>query len=142
MTRRQRIFFRIGAWACLVTAAIHLVGHFAPRPAPANPTEADLWRLLTTYEKDFGAGFSRTTADFLAGFSLCFSLFLPWAGVWSLLSLRRGGADPAWKVEMPSNLLTTLLDNESFSDAQMLVGFGPSERARWLDYWKLVAPGT
>jgi spermidine/putrescine transport system substrate-binding protein len=53
-----------------------------------------------------------------------------------------GGADPAWKVEMPSNLLTTLLDNESFSDAQMLVGFGPSERARWLDYWKLVAPGT
>ena len=28
------------------------------------------------------------------------------------------------------------------ADAQMLVGFGPSERARWLDYWKRVAPGT
>jgi hypothetical protein len=43
---------------------------------------------------------------------------------------------------MPPNLLTTVLDNDAFADAQMLVGFGPSERARWLDYWKLVAPGT
>jgi spermidine/putrescine transport system substrate-binding protein len=47
-----------------------------------------------------------------------------------------------WHMEVPRNLLTTLLDNDSFADAQMLVGFGPSERARWLDYWKRVAPGT
>jgi hypothetical protein len=43
---------------------------------------------------------------------------------------------------MPPNLLTAVLDNDAFADAQMLVGFGPSERARWLDYWKLVAQGT
>jgi len=51
-------------------------------------------------------------------------------------------ADSPWHMEVPPNLLGTLLDNESFADAQMLVGFGPSERARWLDYWKRVAPGT
>ncbi|HEY7575856.1 MAG TPA: hypothetical protein VIB08_11865 [Thermoanaerobaculia bacterium] len=114
MTKRQRVFFWIGAWACLVTAAIHLVGHFAPPPPPANTTEAELWRLLTTYEKDFGAGFSRTTADFLKGFSLCFSLFLLWAGAWSLLSLRRGAADPAW-------LRRVVLFNALFSAALLAV---------------------
>ena len=50
--------------------------------------------------------------------------------------------DSPWHMEVPPNLLGTLLDNESFADAQMLVGFGPSERARWLDYWKRVAPAT
>jgi spermidine/putrescine transport system substrate-binding protein len=50
--------------------------------------------------------------------------------------------DSPWHMEVPRNLLDTLLDDRAFSDAQMLVGFGPSERARWLDYWKRVAPGT
>ena len=50
--------------------------------------------------------------------------------------------DSPWHMEVPHHLLGTLLDNGSFADAQMLVGFGPSERARWLDYWKGVAPAT
>ena len=50
--------------------------------------------------------------------------------------------DSPWHMEVPPNLLGTLLDNDTFADAQMLVGFGPSERARWLDYWKRVAPAT
>ena len=50
--------------------------------------------------------------------------------------------DSPWHMEVPHHLLGTILDNDAFADAQMLVGFGPSERARWLDYWKLVAPGT
>lgn len=50
--------------------------------------------------------------------------------------------DSPWHMEVPPNLLGALLDNDSFADAQMLVGFGPSERARWLDYWKGVAPST
>ena len=50
--------------------------------------------------------------------------------------------DSPWHMEVPPNLLGTLLDNGSFADAQMLVGFAPSDRARWLDYWKRVAPGT
>jgi hypothetical protein len=45
-------------------------------------------------------------------------------------------------MEVPPNLLGTLLDDDSFSDAQMLVGFGPSEQARWLDYWNRVDPAT
>ena len=50
--------------------------------------------------------------------------------------------DSPWHMEVPPNLLGTLLDNDSFADAQMLVGFGPSERARWLGYWKGVVPST
>jgi spermidine/putrescine transport system substrate-binding protein len=52
------------------------------------------------------------------------------------------GPDPRFGMELSPNLLDALLDDASFADAQMLVGFGPSERARWLDYWKRVAPGT
>ena len=96
MTRRQRIFFQIGTWACLVTSGIHAIGQIAPRPAPANETEATLLRLLTTYRKDLGAGFSRTTMDFVVGFSWCFSLFLLWVGLLGLLALRRGVADAEW----------------------------------------------
>jgi hypothetical protein len=95
MTKRQRVFFRIGAWACVATAGIHMLGQFAPRPPAANPTEATLQRLLTTYQKDFGAGFSRTTMDFLKGFSLSFALMLLWAGLLSLLALRRLPEDAA-----------------------------------------------
>jgi spermidine/putrescine transport system substrate-binding protein len=50
--------------------------------------------------------------------------------------------DSPWHMEVPPNLLGTLLDDDSFSDAQMLVGFGPSEQARWLDYWNRVDPAT
>jgi len=50
--------------------------------------------------------------------------------------------DSPWHMEVPHSLLGTLLDDRSFTDGQMLVGFGPSQRARWLDYWKRVVPGT
>jgi hypothetical protein len=93
MTRLQTIFFRIGAWACIVTAVIHAAGQFAPRPAPATDTEALLQKLLTGYEKDWGAGFRRTTSDFLNGFSISFSVFLAWVGVLALLAVRRHSAD-------------------------------------------------
>ena len=36
---------------------------------------------MTTYRKDLGAGFHRTTMDFLKGFSLSFSLILLWVGL-------------------------------------------------------------
>lgn len=93
MTKSQKIFFRIGAWACIATAVIHMAGQLAPRPAPATDTEALLQQLLTTYEKDFGGGFRRTTADFLNGFSISFSVFLAWVGVLALLAVRRQHAD-------------------------------------------------
>jgi hypothetical protein len=94
MSKRQRIFFRIGTWALFATAAIHLAGHFAPQPEPSGEAERTLRDLMTSYRKDFGAGFSRTTLDFLKGFSLSFSAFLLWTGLLNLAALR-GFADGA-----------------------------------------------
>jgi spermidine/putrescine transport system substrate-binding protein len=51
-------------------------------------------------------------------------------------------ADPAWQTGTRRHLLDALLDDASFADAQLLAGFGPGERARWLGYWKSVAPET
>jgi hypothetical protein len=93
MTKRQRTFFRIGAWACIVCSGIHLAGQFAPRPAPANEAERTLFDLMTTYRKDWGAGFHRTTMDFVKGFSLTFSLFLLFAGVIAVLLAARPPQD-------------------------------------------------
>jgi hypothetical protein len=65
----------------------------APKPTPANDAEATLWKLLTTYQKDYGAGFTRTTMDFLGGFSLSFSLLFLWIGGLCLTLLRRPPED-------------------------------------------------
>jgi hypothetical protein len=93
VTRPQTIFFRIGAWASIATAVIHMAGQLAPRPGPVTETEALLEKLLTSYERDFGGGFRRTTSDFLNGFSISFSIFLAWVGVLALLAVRRHAAD-------------------------------------------------
>ena len=53
-------------------------------------------------------------------------------------------ADPAfpWHDAVPANLLNALISEEGFAQGQMLVGFGPSEQARWLDQWNRIVPGT
>lgn len=94
MTRRQGISFRVGAIAALVTSAVHLVGHFSPRPAPESDAEATLLRLLTTYKKTLPGGVERTTFDFLAGFSLTFSVFLALTGALALIALRESAENP------------------------------------------------
>jgi spermidine/putrescine transport system substrate-binding protein len=45
-----------------------------------------------------------------------------------------------WHDAVPETLLSTLLTPQEIATGQWLVGFGPSERARWLDQWKRVAP--
>ncbi len=95
MTKRRRVFFRIGAWAAVATAAIHMAGQLAPRPAPANETEATLFELMATYRKDVGAGVVRAPMDFLNGFSVSFALMLAWIGVMALFLLRRRSEDAA-----------------------------------------------
>ncbi len=49
-------------------------------------------------------------------------------------------ADPSfvWYEAVPAYLLDTLLTQEAFAEGQILVGFGPAERARWLAQWNLV----
>jgi spermidine/putrescine transport system substrate-binding protein len=53
---------------------------------------------------------------------------------------REAFADPAfpWRGAVPENLLDTILTPAEFDGGQMLVGFGPTERARWLAQWNRV----
>jgi len=53
-------------------------------------------------------------------------------------------ADPSfpWHTAVPPNLRNAIISEQAFAGGQMLVGFGPSEQARWLDQWNRVVPGT
>ena len=53
-------------------------------------------------------------------------------------------ADPSfhWHGAVPENLRNAIISEDAFASGQMLVGFGPSEQARWLDQWNRVVPGT
>jgi spermidine/putrescine transport system substrate-binding protein len=53
-------------------------------------------------------------------------------------------ADPSfrWRAAVPPNLLNAVISEDGFAGGQMLVGFGPSEQARWLDQWNRVVPAT
>lgn len=50
-------------------------------------------------------------------------------------------ADPAG-APVPPNLLESVLDPGDLAGGQMLVGFGPTERARWLAHWNRVVPAS
>lgn len=45
-----------------------------------------------------------------------------------------------WRDAVPQNLIETILTPQEFDAGQMLVGFGPTERARWLAQWNRVRP--
>ena len=94
MTKLQRILFRVGAIACLVTAVLHLVGHLQGGLPPRNETEVALRKLMTEYRMDV-LGVKLTMQELWSGFSLCYSLFLAWLGVAALLLVRRAGGE-AW----------------------------------------------
>jgi spermidine/putrescine transport system substrate-binding protein len=53
-------------------------------------------------------------------------------------------ADPSfpWQGAFPRDLLDAVISEDAFAGGQMLVGFGPSEQARWLDQWNRVVPAT
>jgi spermidine/putrescine transport system substrate-binding protein len=57
---------------------------------------------------------------------------------------REAFADPffRWRSAVPPGLLDAVLSEEDWAGGQMLVGFGPSERARWLDQWNRVLSVT
>ncbi len=93
MTKLQRILFRVGAIACLVTACLHLIGHLQGGAAPRNETEATLRKLMTEYRADV-LGVQLTMQELLSGFSLCYGLLLAWLGVVTLLLVSRAGREP------------------------------------------------
>jgi spermidine/putrescine-binding protein len=55
---------------------------------------------------------------------------------------REAFADPAfpWHDAVPSNLRDAIVSEDEFANGQMLVGFGPSQDARWLAQWSRVVP--
>ena len=56
-----------------LTALIHAATLFL-QPAPQNETERQLFELLTSYKRDFGAGFKRSTKELVTALSSCFAL--------------------------------------------------------------------
>jgi len=55
---------------------------------------------------------------------------------------REAFADPTfpWHEAVPANLRDAIVSEGEFARGQMLVGFGPSQDARWLAQWSRVVP--
>lgn len=92
MGHRQRLFFVIGCWAALATAAVHLVGQLGGPPPVANDTERTLHELMATYRFPL-PGAARTLEELLHGFGLTFSVALTLLGGTGLHLLKRAGKD-------------------------------------------------
>jgi hypothetical protein len=84
--------YRTGAIACLLTAAAHALGHLQGPHPPANETEAELMRLMTSY---VSPEIGRTAFELLGGFSWMFSLYFLTLGASALLLLRLRRDDAA-----------------------------------------------
>jgi hypothetical protein len=93
VSKRQRLWFKAGCWAAFVTAAVHLMGHLAGPQSPANETERQLIALFESYRFLLPGGSRRTLAEFMAGFSLMYSVFLAMLGGLNLLVVRRCADD-------------------------------------------------
>ena len=90
MQKRQLLLFRIGCWAALVTAAVHLYGHIAgPQPA-ANEIEEQIIQTASSYQFELPGGGRRALMDFLNGFSLSFPVFLATIAGAGLMVAKRG----------------------------------------------------
>jgi hypothetical protein len=81
--KRQRIALQVAAGLLILHGLAHLAGHLGGSPPPANPTEAQLLELMSSYRMDVG-GVKRTTLDIVLGFSLSYTILL-W--LWAALLL-------------------------------------------------------
>jgi hypothetical protein len=73
MLKRYSFWLWFAVIVQLLTAGLHSVSLFVSAP-PLNDTERQLYELMLTYRKDFGAGFVRSTAELVTALSSCFSL--------------------------------------------------------------------
>ena len=76
------IFFRIGCIALLLTACLHMVGHFHGATA-TNDTEKQLLDMMTNYKMNIGSDVI-TMMGLQKGFSLLFTVLLVWPGALGL----------------------------------------------------------
>ena len=93
MADRQVLLFRIGCWAAILTAAVHMAGHLAGPQAPANETEQQLLDVAGSYQFALPGGGRRALLDFLNGFSLSYVVFLVTIGGVGLMVAKRGRGD-------------------------------------------------
>ena len=89
--RKVNFPFRLGTYTLLITALVHLIGHFYKRP-PANDQERQLLELMTTYRMNMG-GIHRTVQSILSGFSLTFAAALIFITALNLAIIRSRPAD-------------------------------------------------
>jgi hypothetical protein len=88
--KRQLLLFKIGCWAALVTAAVHLFGHVAgPQPA-ANEIEEEIIQKASSYQFELPGGGRRALMDLMNGFSLSFPVFLATLAGAGLMIAKRG----------------------------------------------------
>ncbi len=82
--------FKTGCVLSILTAALHLVGHFQ-EPRPENDQERQLLELMRGLRFDAG-GVTRSMQDILGGLSLSFTVLMLLMGVHGLLIARAGDA--------------------------------------------------
>lgn len=79
-------------WAAIIfqllTGIFHSLSLFVT-PAPQNETERQLLALMTSYKRDLGGGFHRTTAELLAALSSCFTLLCFLGGLTNAYLMRK-----------------------------------------------------
>ena len=88
MKKTKRIWVWIAMIFQFLTAAVHSIGFFVNVP-PANPTEAELMKLMSTYRMDLGRGFHPTTENLFLSMSGCFTLLCLFGGLLNLYLLRK-----------------------------------------------------
>ena len=71
--KRYSFWLWVAVIVLLLTAGLHSVSLFVS-PPPLNDTERQLFELMSTYRKDFGGGFVRSTAELVTALSSSFSL--------------------------------------------------------------------
>ena len=90
MQKRQLLLFRIGCWAALVTAAVHLFGHITAPQTATNEVEEQLLQLASSYQFELPGGGRRALMDFVNGFSLSVPVFLATLAGCGLMIAKRG----------------------------------------------------
>ena len=94
MPWRQIVVFRIGCFAALLTAAVHMAGHLSGPPPAGTDTERQLLDLMTTYRFPLPGGATRSVLELQSGFSLVYALFLATIGGGGLVIQQRAATDP------------------------------------------------
>ncbi|MEM9292074.1 MAG: hypothetical protein AAGD01_10375 [Acidobacteriota bacterium] len=82
----KKILFGLASTLLALTSVAHLLGHFATEAVGNNPTENQIYSLITTYIWNV-AGTELTLWQLFRGYSLVFAALLAFVGVLNLAVL-------------------------------------------------------